>query len=68
MPSVRGENPISYRESLEALRAFSRHESDLEAKRQYSLWYKGCDIVGSELLNSYGDDRIDHVMPNQRAG
>lgn len=60
-------NAIYYWESLEALHAFSTHASHLEAKRQYSRWYKGFHIVVCEVLKSYGDDRFEHATPNQRA-
>jgi hypothetical protein len=40
----------------------------LEAKKQYSRWYDGYHIVVSEVIRSYGDDVIQHLTPNDRAG
>jgi len=59
-------NAIYYWETLEALKAFSRHPSHLEAKKQYQRWYDGYHVVVSEVLRAYGDDRIDHVTGNAR--
>ncbi len=46
------------RDNQEALRAFSAHPKHLEAKRQYTQWYKGFHIVISQVLRSYGDGNI----------
>jgi heme-degrading monooxygenase HmoA len=60
-------NAIYYWDSLETLRKFSMHPAHLEAKRQYSRWYKGYHIVISEVVRSYGDGAFPHITPNQRA-
>ena len=57
---------VYYWDSLDTLKSFSRHPTHLEAKRQYSRWYKGYHIVVSEVLRSYGDEAFDHVTPNER--
>ena len=60
-------NAVYYWETQESLRAFSVHPKHLEAKRQYTQWYKGFHIVISQVLHSYGDGMIAHITPNQRA-
>lgn len=59
-------NAIYYWDSLDTLKVFSTHPTHLEAKRQYSKWYKGYHIVISEVLRSYGDDSFEHITPNER--
>ena len=53
-------------ETEASLRAFSVHPRHLEAKSQYTRWYKGFHIVISQVLRSYGDGTIAHITPNQR--
>ncbi len=60
-------NAIYYWDSLDTLKAFSRHPVHLEAKKQYARWYNGYHIVVSEVLRSYGDEAFPHVTPNDRA-
>jgi hypothetical protein len=52
----------------QALKEFSGNANHLEAKKQYSRWYDGYHIVVSEVIRSYGDDVIQHLTPNDRAG
>jgi heme-degrading monooxygenase HmoA len=59
-------NATYFWETQEALRSFSAHPKHLEAKRQYTEWYKGFHIVISEVLRSYGDGKLAHITPNQR--
>ncbi len=59
-------NAVYYWDSLETLKAFSRHPAHLEAKKQYSRWYNGYHIVVSEVLRSYGDEAFAHPTPNDR--
>ena len=42
-------NSTYYWENKEALKTFSRHPKHLEAKRQYTKWYKGFHIVISKF-------------------
>jgi heme-degrading monooxygenase HmoA len=58
-------NATYYWESLEALRAFSRHPQHIEAKREYSKWYRGYHIVVAEVIRAYGDG-LEHFTPNER--
>ena len=60
-------NATYFWETEESLRTFSTHPKHLEAKRQYTQWYKGFHIVISQVLRSYGDGKIAHITPNQRA-
>lgn len=60
-------NATYYWESLEALRQFSQHPDHLEAKRQYTRWYRGFHIVVSQVIRSYGDGVLEHITPNERA-
>lgn len=59
-------NATYFWETEESLRAFSAHPRHLEAKSQYTRWYKGFHIVISQVLRSYGDGTITHITPNQR--
>ena len=60
-------NSTYYWENKEVLNAFSRHPKHLEAKRQYTKWYKGFHVVISEIQHSYGDGYFSHITPNSRA-
>jgi heme-degrading monooxygenase HmoA len=59
-------NATYYWSSLDALKEFSLHADHVEAKRQYTRWYRGYHIVISEVLRSYGDGTLEHVTPNER--
>ncbi len=50
-----------YWSDLDTLRIFSTHSAHLEAKRQYARWYKGYQIVVTEVIRSYGDGQIKHI-------
>ena len=65
-PDGKRRNAIYYWETLDALKTFSRDPNHLEAKRQYSKWYKGYHVVVAEILRTYGDGGIEHVTPNAR--
>ncbi|PHV63329.1 antibiotic biosynthesis monooxygenase family protein [Cyanobacterium aponinum] len=60
-------NAIYYWESMDALKEFSRHPKHIEAKHQYTKWYKGFHVVISEVKHSYGDGKLEHITPNDRA-
>jgi len=66
-PDGKRTNAIYYWESLDALESFSRHPKHLEAKRQYTKWYDGFQVVISEVRHSYGDGRIGHITSNRRS-
>lgn len=48
-------NAVYYWDDLETLEQFAGHPTHLEAKRQYSRWYRGYRVVVAEVLRSYGD-------------
>ena len=54
-------NVTYYWRDLESLQAFSQDPQHLEAKRQYARWYRGYQIVVSEVVRSYGDGGIAHL-------
>jgi len=60
-------NATYYWSSLDALKQFSLNADHMEAKRQYSRWYRGYHIVISEVLRSYGDGTLEHITPNERS-
>jgi len=59
-------NATYYWASLEALREFSSHPKHIEAKREYSKWYRGYQIVIAQVIRSYGDGAFEHFTPNER--
>ncbi len=59
-------NATYYWKDMEALEEFSKHPKHLEAKRQYTKWYKGFHVVISEVQRSYGDGCISHITSNSR--
>jgi heme-degrading monooxygenase HmoA len=61
-------NATYYWTDIAAIDAFSRNPHHREAKRQYQRWYNGYHIVVSEVIRSYGDDRLPHLTPNERQG
>ena len=56
---------VYYFESQDALRAFSRDETHLEAKRKSKRWYEAYRVVISEVLSSHGDDELAHPLVNK---
>ncbi|MBV9009426.1 MAG: DUF4188 domain-containing protein [Verrucomicrobia bacterium] len=50
-----------YWSDLETLKAFSIHPTHHEAKQQYARWYRGYQIVISEVIRSYGDGNLPHI-------
>lgn len=56
-----------YWRDLDALAAFARDPSHAEAKRQYARWYGGFHIVISQVVRTYGDGRLPHLTPDERA-
>ena len=57
---------VYYFESQEALKAFSRDETHLEAKRQSKRWYEAYRVVISEVLSSHDDGELAHPLANRR--
>lgn len=60
-------NSTYYWRDEDSITAFARHPKHIEAKKQYSKWYTGYQVVISKVERSYGDGKINHLMPaNQR--
>ena len=57
-----------YWADLDTLKNFSVHPVHEEAKRQYTRWYKGYQIVISQVIRSYGDGRIAHITQDRGLG
>ncbi len=58
-------NTTYYWRDGEALKEFSKNSKHLEAKRQYSKWYNGYQVVVSEVRHSYGDGKIVHATSKE---
>ena len=54
---------VYYWESLEALQALMRHPAHQQAKAAQARWLDGYKVVISEVIRTYGDGRIDHLLP-----
>jgi|tagenome__1003787_1003787.scaffolds.fasta_scaffold19282741_2 heme-degrading monooxygenase HmoA len=54
-----------YWSDLETLRTFSVNPIHKEAKKQYARWYKGYQIVVSEVIRSYGDGKLRHITESK---
>lgn len=50
-------------ESLEALQALVNHPRHLEAKSRQSRWLDGYQVVISQVLRTYGDAKLKHLLP-----
>jgi heme-degrading monooxygenase HmoA len=51
---------VYYWASEAGLRQLMAHPSHQEAKRRYSEWLSGYQVVISQVLRSYGDRTMDH--------
>ena len=54
---------VYYWESLEALGQLMHHPRHLEAKASQSQWLAGYKVVISQVLRTYGDSGLSHVLP-----
>lgn len=54
---------VYYWESLEALQALVNHPRHLEAKSKQSRWLAGYQVVISQVLRTYGDAQLTHLLP-----
>jgi heme-degrading monooxygenase HmoA len=53
---------VYYFESQDALRAFSRDETHVSAKRQYKRWYEAYRVIISEVLSTHSDGEMNHPL------
>jgi heme-degrading monooxygenase HmoA len=54
---------VYYWESLEALHELVRNPTHLEAKALQSKWLDGYRVVISQVVQTYGDDKLLHSLP-----
>jgi heme-degrading monooxygenase HmoA len=54
---------VYYWESLEALQQLVQNPRHLEAKAGQSNWLAGYKVVISQVLRTYGDSGLSHVLP-----
>lgn len=53
---------VYYWESLESLQALIRHPVHQQAKAAQANWLDGYKVVIAEVVRTYGDARIDHLL------
>ncbi|MEZ2293755.1 antibiotic biosynthesis monooxygenase [Variovorax sp. RCC_210] len=53
---------VYYWESLESLQALIQHPVHQQAKAAQAKWLDGYKVVISEVVRTYGDARIDHLL------
>ncbi|HSW09251.1 antibiotic biosynthesis monooxygenase family protein [Aquabacterium sp.] len=58
---------VYYWETLEALQALMRHPRHLEAKAAQAHWLAGYQVTISQVLRSYGDAKLAHLLPTVSA-
>ncbi len=58
---------VYYWESLEALQALMRHPTHLQAKSRQAQWLAGYQVVISQVLRTYGDARLQGLLPTAGA-
>jgi heme-degrading monooxygenase HmoA len=54
---------VYYWESLEALQQLVQHPRHLEAKAAQGNWLAGYQVVISQVLRTYGDATLGHLLP-----
>jgi heme-degrading monooxygenase HmoA len=55
---------VYYWSSEQGLRQLMAHPSHLEAKRRYSEWLSGYQVIISQVIRTYGDKTMRHpLMP-----
>jgi heme-degrading monooxygenase HmoA len=53
---------VYYWESLDGLQALIRHPVHQQAKAAQANWLDGYKVVIAEVVRTYGDARIDHLL------
>lgn len=59
---------VYYWETLEALRQLVEHPAHLAAKARQAEWLQGYQIVIAQVLRTYGDGGISHLLARSPAG
>jgi heme-degrading monooxygenase HmoA len=54
---------VYYWDSLEALQQLVQHPRHLEAKAAQGHWLAGYQVVISQVLRTYGDSGLSHLLP-----
>ena len=54
---------VYYWESLEALQQLVRHPRHREAKAAQDNWLAGYQVIISQVIRSYGDAKLGHLLP-----
>lgn len=54
---------VYYWESLEALQQLVQHPRHLEAKAAQGNWLAGYQVIISQILRTYGDSTLGHLLP-----
>ena len=54
---------VYYWRSLEALQALMQHPAHREAKAAQAQWLNGYQVVISQVLRTYGDDKLAGLLP-----
>ena len=60
-PDGATKNSIYYFDSMATITKFARFEDHREAKQKVHNWYKGYQVIISEVKASYGDGQIDTI-------
>jgi len=53
---------VYYWESEIGLRELINHPKHLEAKQRYSQWLGGYQVIISEVIKTYGDNHLAHLL------
>jgi len=54
---------VYYFKSMKGVADLRNIQAHKTAKSQYSRWYKGYQVIISEISRSYGDGTIEHPTP-----
>jgi heme-degrading monooxygenase HmoA len=54
---------VYYWESLEAFQQLMQHPRHLEAKQAQGNWLAGYQVIISQVIRSYGDSKLSHLLP-----
>lgn len=54
---------VYYWQSLEALQALMQHPAHIQAKAAQAQWLNGYQVVISQVLRTYGDDKLAGLLP-----
>lgn len=62
----KSKNVIYYFMDQQSVQEFASYSEHREAKAKYARWYKGYQVVISEVKASYGDGNYPHITSNAR--